>query len=42
MDIDPDVVEIAARIAEQTGRNIQFVKTLGNGIEGKYDAATAR
>lgn len=40
VDIDPDVVEIAARIAEQTGRNIQFVKTLGNGIEGKYDAAT--
>ena len=40
VDIDPDVVEIAARIAEQTGRNIQFVETLGNGIEGKYDAAT--
>ena len=40
VDIDPDVQEIAARIAEQTGRNIQFVETLGNGIEGKYDAAT--
>ena len=40
VDIDPDVVEIAARIAEQTGRNIQFVETLGNGIEGKYDAST--
>ena len=40
VDIDPDVVETAARIAEQTGRNIQFVETLGNGIEGKYDAAT--
>lgn len=40
VDIDPDVVNTAARIAEQTGRNIQFVETLGNGIEGKYDAAT--
>ena len=39
-NINPNDIETAAILAEQTGRNIEFVETLGEGINGKYDAET--
>ena len=39
-NINPNDVETVAILAEQTGRNIEFVETLGEGINGKYDAET--
>lgn len=41
LNISPDIVDTVAKVAEQTGRNIQFVETLGEGINGKYDAQTS-
>lgn len=37
--IDPAAIQLVASVAEKTGRNIQFVETLG-GRNGKYDAKT--
>lgn len=39
-NINPNDIETAAILAERTGRNIEFVGTLGEGINGKYDAET--
>ncbi|GEM_PF-1052697 len=39
-NINPNDIETAAILAEQTGRNIEFVETLGEGRNGKYDAET--
>ena len=39
-NINPNDIETAAILAERTGRNIEFVETLGEGINGKYDAET--
>lgn len=39
-NISPNDIETAAILAEQTGRNIEFVETLGEGRNGKYDAET--
>lgn len=40
LNVDSTSIETAARVAEKTGRNIEFVGTLGEGINGKYDAET--
>lgn len=37
---EPAVIELAAEVAANTGRNIQFVATLGEGINGRYDSGT--
>lgn len=39
-NINPNDIETAAILAEQTGRSIEFVETLGGGRNGKYDAET--
>lgn len=39
LNVDADIVDIVAKVAENTGRNIQFVETLG-GKDGKYDRNT--
>lgn len=39
-NVNPEAVETAAKVAEQTGRSIEFVETLGGGRNGKYDAET--
>lgn len=39
-NINPNDIETAAILAERTGRNIEFVETLGEGRNGKYDAET--
>lgn len=38
--VDPAIIDTVAKAAENTGRNIQFVETLGPGRNGKYDAST--
>lgn len=38
--VDPAILDTAAKLAENTGRRIEFVQTLGEGRNGKYDAAT--
>lgn len=40
LNVDSTSIETAARVAEKTGRNIEFVETLGEGRNGKYDAET--
>lgn len=40
VQVDPAVIDTVAKVAENTGRNIQFVETLGPGRNGKYDAST--
>ena len=37
--VDPAILDTAAKLAENTGRRIEFVETLG-GIDGMYDAST--
>ena len=38
--IDQAVIDTAAEVAANTGRNIQFVTTIGEGINGRYDSGT--
>ena len=38
--VDPAILDTVAKAAENTGRNIQFVETLGAGRDGQYDAST--
>lgn len=40
VQVDPAIIDTVAKVAENTGRNIQFVETLGTGRNGKYDAST--
>ena len=39
-NVNPNDIETAAILTEQTGRHIEFVETLGEGRNGKYDAET--
>ena len=38
--VEQGAVETAAQLAASTGRNIRFVPTLGEGINGRYDGGT--
>ena len=40
LGIDENIIKTAEKLAENTGRRIEFVETLGEGRNGKYDAAT--
>lgn len=39
LGIDENIIKTAEKLAENTGRRIEFVETLG-GIDGMYDAST--